>query len=342
MKKTVMKRREFVGTLAATAAMLEPAALGLSNPQEQEKRPVMKVGLYSITFLGIWYQGEGLTLEEFIQRAKQYGYDGVEFDGKRPHANPLDMPMSRCRELQRIADGEGIEIFGVAANNDFSSPMPEHRECQISYVRDLIRVTSDLGAKTLRVFFAWPGITKHAQQVAQYEIAKQVWKFTHQQFTAEETWGWCRDGLAECARYAADADVTLALQNHEPVTTDHNDVLRMVREVDSPALKVSLDPWGLPVKTPEYILQAARDVGPLQVLCHYGGVYERGPDGEVKGESHFRPFVAAMKEIGYQGYMSYELCGPPRDGEMLGIERAEMNAKLAAEFMRGLIEQQES
>jgi hypothetical protein len=25
MKKTVMKRREFVGTLAATAAMLEPA-----------------------------------------------------------------------------------------------------------------------------------------------------------------------------------------------------------------------------------------------------------------------------------------------------------------------------
>jgi sugar phosphate isomerase/epimerase len=110
-------------------------------------------------------------------------------------------------------------------------------------------------------------------------------------------------------------------------------------QVDSPALKISLDPWGLPVKTAEYILQAARDVGPLQVLCHYGGVYERGPDGEIKGESHFRPFVAAMKGIGYQGYMSYELCGPPREGEMLGIERAEMNAQPAADFMRGLIEE---
>lgn len=336
MKKNVMQRREFVGTLAATAAMLEPAALELVKPQEQ-KGSGMKVGLYSITFLGIWYRGEGLPLEDFIVRAKQYGYDGVEFDGKRPHANPLDMPTSRCSELRRIADGEGIEIFGVAANNDFSSPIPEHRESQICYVHDLIRVSSDLGAPTVRVFFAWPGVTKRAEQVAQYETAQQIWKFTHEAFTAEETWGWCRDGLTECARYAADAGVTLALQNHEPVTSDHHDVLRMVREVDSPALKVSLDPWGLPVKEPEYIFQAARDVGPLQVLCHYGGVYERDADGKVKGEAHFRPFVAAMKEIGYEGYMSYELCGPPREGEMLGIERAEMNAQLAAEFMRELI-----
>ncbi len=336
MNENVMKRREFVGTLAATAAMLEPAALALARPEEKS---AMKVGLYSITFLGIWYEGQGLPLEEFIRRAKQYGYDGVEFDGKRPHANPLDMPTSRCRELRRIADGEGIDIFGVAANNDFSSPIPEHRECQVSYVRDLIRVTSDLGAKTLRVFFAWPGVTKRGPQIAQYEIAQQIWQFTHEQFSADETWGWCRDGLVECARYAADAGVTLALQNHDPVHEDHNDVLRMVREVDSPALKVSLDPWGLRDKSPEHALQAARDVGPLQVVCHYGGVYERGSDGEVKGDIHFRHFVAAMKDIGYTGYMSYELCGPPSGTEMRGIERAEMNARLAAEFMRGLIEE---
>ena len=88
----------------------------------------MKVGLYSITYLGIWYRGEGLPMEEVIKRAKKYGYDGVEFDGKRPHANPLDLPRERCRELRRMAEGEGIEIYGVAANNDFASPVPEHRE----------------------------------------------------------------------------------------------------------------------------------------------------------------------------------------------------------------------
>jgi len=335
-----MNRREFVGAVAATAAMLEPAALGIAKPQEKKKSSGMKVGLYSITYLGIWYRGEGLPMEEVIKRAKKYGYDGVEFDGKRPHANPLDMPTSRCRELKRIADGEGVEIFGVAANNDFSSPIPEHRESQVCYVRHLIQVASDLSAQKVRVFFAWPGVTRQSD-VATYDIAKDVWGYTHKPFTAEETWAWCREGLAECARYAADSGVTLALQNHQPVTHDHKDVLRMVGEVNSPALKVSFDPWGLPIKTEEYIRQAARDVGPLQVLCHFGGVYERGPDGKIIGEPHFRPFVAAMKDIGYQGYMSYELCSaaPKVNGKTQGIERAEMNAQLAAEFMRGLIQE---
>jgi len=341
MKIAIMNRREFVGTtLAATAGMWPSSARSFQSPSEEKKAAQMKVGLYSITYLGIWYRGEGLSIEEVIRRAKQHGYDGVELDGKRPHANPLDMPTSRCRELRRLADGEGIEIFGVAANNDFSSPIPEHRECQICYVRELIRVASDVGAKLVRVFFAWPGITQHPQ-VANYDIAKRIWSYTHKPFTMEETWGWCREGLTECARYAADAGVTLALQNHKPMMTDHRDVLRMVREVNSPALKVSFDPWGLPVKTPEYILKAAREVGALQVLCHYGGVYERGADGKVTGETHFRPFVAAMKDIGYQGYLSYEMCSePPKvGGQTAGIERAEKNAQLAAEFMRGLIKE---
>src|SRR5213594_3845164 len=70
----------------------------------------MKIGLYSITYLGGWYRGEALTLPELIRTAKKFGYDGVEIDGKRPHGNPLDWPKARCQELQRLAVGEGIEI----------------------------------------------------------------------------------------------------------------------------------------------------------------------------------------------------------------------------------------
>jgi sugar phosphate isomerase/epimerase len=42
----------------------------------------MKVGLYSITYLGIWYKGPALTWREFLHQARTLGYDGVEFDGK--------------------------------------------------------------------------------------------------------------------------------------------------------------------------------------------------------------------------------------------------------------------
>jgi protein FrlC len=332
-----MNRRQFMGTSLAAAAGLV-ANLNSTSHGSQMKKSNMKVGLYSITFLGIWYRGQALTLEQMIKRAKKYGYEGIEIDGKRPHGNPLDWPTKRCKELLAISQAEGIEIYGVAANNDFSSPIPEYRECQIAYVKELIRMTSDLGARTLRMFLAWPGVTKHPQ-IAQYTIAKNIWKYTHEKFTYEQTWAWCREGMAECARYAEDAGVILALQNHAPVIRDYRDVLRMVKEVDSASLKVSLDAPIMADKSPENIRRAAKAVGDLQVLSHFGGEYDRDKNGKVEGAAFYKPFIRAMHEIGYSGYLSYELCHPlPKvNGRTVGIEYAGKNAQLAAEFMRDLI-----
>src|SRR6266567_696296 len=152
------------------------------------KSDSVKIGLYSITYLGCWYRGEALTLPQLIRTAKQFGYDGVEIDGKRPHGNPLDWPKARCQELQRLANGEGIEIHAVAANNDFSNPVPEVREAQICFVRELIRMTADTGAKHLRVFLAWWGITLHPK-LATYDLAEGYWPIVHDKFSAEEIWG---------------------------------------------------------------------------------------------------------------------------------------------------------
>jgi sugar phosphate isomerase/epimerase len=311
----------------------------------------MKVGLYSITFLGLWYRGEALTLPEVIKTAKDFGYDGIEIDGKRPHGNPLDWSAKRCHQLRAQAEEAGIEILGVAANNDFSNPVPEVREAQICFVRDLIRMTADLGAPTLRVFLAWWGVTRHPR-LGNYDIVKRLWPVVHETFAPEEIWGWCREALIECARYAADAGVTLALQNHRPVIQDHHDVLRMIREVDSPFLKACLDAPLMPDRSPAAIQEAAREVGPLQVLSHVGGEFERRKDGSIRGfdvfdgvmrgdtNQYYREFVRAMRAIGYQGYLSYELCHPLPvvDGQTVDIGYAHENVQLAAEFIRDLIE----
>lgn len=311
----------------------------------------MKVGLYSITYLGLWYRGQPLTLSEMITAAKKYGYDGIEIDGKRPHGNPLDWPRGRCRELRSQADGQGIDIFAVAANNDFSNPIPEVREAQICYLRELIRMTADLGAPVLRVFLAWWGITRHPQ-LATYDIAEGLWPIVHEKFSTQEIWGWCKEALVECARYAGDAGVTLALQNHPPLIENHHDLLRMVREVNSPHLKACLDVPLMKDKSPAAIRQAAQDVGSLQVLSHFGGEFERMADGSIRGferndgvvgidtNDYYRDFVSAMREIGYKGYFGYELCHqlPIVDGNTVGVEYAHHNAEMAAKFMRQLIQ----
>ncbi len=334
-----MNRRQFVITsLSATAGIA--AGINAMPDSRQTRKSDIKVGLYSITFLGVWYNGRALELDEMIKRARGFGYTGVEIDGKRPHGNPLDWPAKRCLELKNIAGSEGIDIYGVAANNDFSSPVPEQRESQIAYVKELIRMTSDLGAKTLRMFLGWPGVTLH-KRLATYDIARDIWNYAHSKFSEEETWEWCRSALTECTGYAEDSGVILALQNHKPVIKDYKDVLRMVKEIDSPNLKVSLDVPIMDDKSRDNIMKAAKSTGNLQVLSHFGGEYDRGADGRVAGEDFYRSFVEAMNEIEYKGYMSYELCHPLPvvNGTTVGLDFAEKNAKLAAEFMNGLIKE---
>ena len=309
----------------------------------------MKLGLYSITYLGVWYRGPALTLEQLIERAARFGYDGIEIDGKRPHGNPLDLPAARCRDLQLKAQDAGVAIYAVAANNDFSSPVPEHRESQLLYVRDLIRMTADLGARTLRVFAAWPGVT-FSPDGATYLVARQIWREAHLRIDPAQTWEWCRQGLSEAARLAGDAGITLALQNHAPVTNSPDDMLRLIREVDSPHLKACLDAPLAAKQDISSMRDTARSVAGLQVLSHFGGEYDRAADGSVRSdvrnpdmtltpENYYVEFAQGMHDIGYEGYTGYELCHPlpPVNGEPVGIEFADKNAQLAAEYMRAVI-----
>ena len=309
----------------------------------------MKLGLYSITYLGIWYRGPALSLEDVIERARRFGYEGVEIDGKRPHGSPLDLPRERCLDLRRKAADAGIELYAVAANNDFSSPIPEHRESQLAYVRDLIRMTADLGASTLRVFAAWPGVTLPPEG-ATYLVARQIWREAHLRVSPEQTWDWCRAGLAEAARWAGDAGITLALQNHVPVTNNPADMLRLIREVDSPHLKACLDAPLAAKQGVTSMADAARSVGALQVLTHFGGEYERQPDGSVAGYdrnpdmtltplNYYADFAQGMREIGYGGYIGYELCHPlpAINGQPASLGYADDQAELAAEYMKAVL-----
>lgn len=310
----------------------------------------MRVGLYSITYLGVWYRGPALTLFELVDRAKRFGYDGIEIDGKRPHGNPIDLDKAACGELRRYSADAGIDIYAVAANNDFSSPIPEHRESQLVYMQQLIRMTADLGAKTLRVFGAWAGVTQ-SENGARYDIAESVWKAAHQHFTGEQTWNLIRSGLIECAAWASDAGVTLALQNHAPVIDSCDTMLRMIRDVGSPNVRACFD---APLarkqgETPETMRTACHRVAKVQALTHFGGEYDdssgaiqgfvRNRDGSLHPEDFYPAFTQGMLDIGYDGYTGYELCHPlPKvNGETVGIDFVDKNARLAAQYMRGII-----
>ena len=318
----------------------------------------IKPTLYSVTYMGHWYRGSALSLEEVLERARRFGFEGVEIEARRPHGSPLDWPRERCEDLRRRAGDEGLAITGLGALNDFSSPIAEHRESQLVAVRDLVRMTRDLDAGILRVFLGWTGSTRVAEGGARYDVAQKIWDVAHEDVTEDEVWAWCREGLAEAARFAGEHGVVLALQNHKPILRSYRQLLQMVREVGSPHLKVCLDAPLMESRDADYLRQAVRETGPLQVLTHYFGEFEQeAPDAPVRlvdkrsqwrgpfvrhgyvEENFYLPFVQALLETGYRGSIGYELCSPLPvvDGRTVGIDFVDSCTRLALEFMRETI-----
>jgi len=333
-----VSRRSFVQTAALAASGIAAADLSRAAAAPAD----IKIGLYSITYGGVWYRGDALSTEQVIDRAAKFGYQGVEIDGKRPHGNPLDLPKSRCQDLRRRAADHSLEIYAVAANNDFSSPIPEHRETQLVYTRELMRMTSELGAKIVRMFVAWPGVTLRPEGGGRYDIAQAVWKAEHKDFSDEQTWSWCRQGLTEAAKLAGDFGITLALQNHPPVINHgYIDSLRMVKEIASPHLKICFDARLEHSLDEAGVRKALNEIGALQILWHYGGEFDRDSSGgiTVKGDEKALAEALGLFDIGYQGYAGFELCHPLPvvNGQTVGLDFVDKNAQLAAEYMRGVV-----
>lgn len=309
----------------------------------------IKIGLYTITYLGIWYDGPSLAFKEIVKRAKKHGFDGVELDNKRPHGNPMDIDRWKRDEIRNILDGEGMEIPCVAANNDFSSPIPEHRECQLLMVRETARLAADLGAKVVRLFAAWPGVPIH-NGFGTYDLTHNYFSFQRQYPYATwlDRWNYTKDCLREAAAFGEAFGVTMALQNHPPLTRHWKDVYDLVKDIDSPWLKVCLD---LPMMTrydKDWVREAALAVGNLQVHSHFGGEFDRDESGQIqvrpfgfgKPAPDYAHYIELMREIGYEGYFTYELCHPfiNDNRERLGLADVDEQAQLAQEYLRSILD----
>jgi sugar phosphate isomerase/epimerase len=307
---------------------------------------MMKVGLYSVTYSGTWYAGKPLALKELVLKARQLGYQGIEIDLKRPHGFPLDLSAKDRSEIRSFAESQGIEIPAVAGNNNFASPIPEQRENELMMLHEQILLARDLGAPVLRVFAAWNGVT-FRNGIAAYELAAEAGRNTALGATRLERWHFVRECLKEGAVWAEKHGVTMALQNHPPVMESYEDVLQMVAEVGSDRLQCCVDASNCGANQGDaYLAEAVRKTGRQQVHSHFSGEWQRDAAGGIE-QFRYTPqtvivnypvFVRTLKQIGYGGFINYELCHPVlRRHDVRGLEVVDEQAALAVEYMKHLI-----
>ena len=295
----------------------------------------VKTCLHSVSYAGVWRGHARLGVEEFLDKAKQLGFDGVMLVAKRPHVSPLDYDAAARKALRRKIEGLGLELVCLAGYTDFTAGVDKagipNVEIQAAYVGEIAKLASDLGTDMVRIFTGYerPGVPFDKQYALVVE------------------------GLKLAGKQAAEHGVTLAVQNHHDIASHHEMMCWLLKEVNLPNVKAAFDAWTPTLQglSPEQIRQAVLKMKPFivhttaaqyvrQPRFHYEHNFTNFIEDETviravpidRGIIDYKTFINALKEIGYQGYIAYEMCEVLDGG--CDIENLDRTAKKFLEYVK--------
>ena len=161
------------------------------------------------------------------------------------------------------------------------------------------------------------------------------------------------EGLQLAGKLAAKYGVTLAIQNHHDIALHHDAMKWLLDEVNLPNVKAAFDCWSPTLEglSPEEIKKAVHTMKPYIVhtttadyaelprfrynpnQTNYIALESQMRAVEMgKGFLDYKTFINALKEIGYQGYIAYEMCEVLEGGG--SVENLDKAAKAFLEYVK--------
>jgi sugar phosphate isomerase/epimerase len=297
----------------------------------------MKLSLDVIGYGGYFTRAaEQLSLEDSVRRAAKFGYDAACIFAHRPLGFPMDLSADRRKKLRDLYAELDLEMGGIVCCTNFveaNHVLVYLREKEIMYTMQCIDLAADLGSPVVRIMaslwgyfrnpygpdgYGLPAFEARSRRVSRGEDFPDAW---HQ----------VRESLTEVAKYAKDKGVTLALQTHPEITGNNDDTLAMLEEVGVDSLKVGLDLPLFESYDQKEVREIVHKMKGLMVYSHtialasfktVGGApygWEEVTPGTPHDPLPWETFLAACKEIGYNGLFSHEQCSPiVAKGHVLG------------------------
>ena len=327
--------RKFGCIFVIVLLLLSGEVFSQKVPTGNAKDFKVKTCLHSVSYAGFWRGQARLGVDEFLVKAKKLGFDGVMLMAKRPHVSPLDYDAAARKALRRRIEGLGLELVCLAGYTDFTAGVDKagipNVEIQACYVGELAKLARDLGTDMVRIFTGYerPGVPFDKQ------------------------YAMVAEGLKLAGEKAAKYGVTLAVQNHHDIGVGHDTMYWLLKEVNLPNVKAAFDAWAPALQglRREEMRAAVLKMKPFIVhttaadyvrLPRYR--YEHNltnflqrdtliravPMGE--GFIDYETFFKTLKEIGYQGYIAYEMCEVLDGGG--DIENLDKTAKKFLEYMK--------
>ena len=311
------------------------ATKGQKTPTGDPKDFRVKTCLHSVSYSGFWRGQAFLPVDEFLVKAKELGFEGVMLMAKRPHVSIIDYDETARQKLRNRIKELGLELVCLAGYSDFTAGVDKagipNVEIQATYIGELAKLAKDLGTNMVRIYTGYerPDVPYDKQYALVVE------------------------GLQMAGKIAARYGVTLIVQNHHDIAIHHVAMKWLLDEVNLPNVMASFDCWSPTLEglSSEEIKNAIYTMKPYLVNTTTAD-YEKHPRFKYElnqtnyvplvpqnravpmGEGYldYKTFINTLKEIGYQGYIVYEMCEVLKGGG--SVENLDKSAKTFLEYVK--------
>jgi sugar phosphate isomerase/epimerase len=269
----MLSRRSF---LAAGAAAVGSRAFAIDPVKRPSAKPDIKLSLAAYgyrQFLDL--KKPTMTLFDFIDLAADLPLDAVELTSYY-FAETTDAYLDK---VKAHADKKKLAISGVPVGNNFCLKDDAKRKAQIDLVKDWTARAARLGAKTVRIF---AGNLEKGETLATAQARVIA-------------------AVEECLAVAAKHDVLLALENHGGITATPDQLLALVKPIQSPHLGVNIDTGNFHTADP---YADVATIAPYGVVCQIKT--EVQPAGGKKTEADLGRYVKILKDANFHGYLALE------------------------------------
>ena len=236
---------------------------------------------------------ENWPWERVCDFVRDLGYTGLEVSPFTLADSAEQVTPQRRRELRAQAERRGVEVLGLhwllvkPAGLYVTHPDAAVRKRTADYFVSLVNLCADLGGKVMVIGSPkqrslLPGVTR-----------EQAMKYAQEVFTP---------ALDPAGRRG----VILAFEPLGPAETDFINTaaegVELVNRIDHPNFRINLDVKAMSSEKkpiPQVIRETARHIAHVQV---------NDPNllGPGMGEVKYEPIIAALKEVGYDGWLSVE------------------------------------